>query len=307
VFDHLLLQAHGPDARAPKLMRNIPKPLTAVLLVGCLASASLADVRIRRRTTFKRGGFESVLYLKGKRQREEMNQVSRDGKQFSVAYLEQCDLKRFVWLDLQNKRYALHTGGIPMGAAMAFNEPQVQVNQELIDKARVRSKGLLTETTTVTDTGERREMFGFTARHLKSVTVWEPEPKRCDGPEMRREIDGWYIDLMYGIDCSPDLSGSVTYGYTIEGKCFSEYMFKRNYWLERKRHGPASLGYPLLEMTRWTTSDKTENITKTEVMELSTDELSQSLFEVPDGYAQMQIEQYRPSFFDRVMSFIGRR
>ena len=289
-----------------KFMRHISKPFIAVLIVLCVSSSSWADIRIKRRTTFKRGGFDSVLYLKGKRQREEMNQFSRDGKQFSVAYVEQCDLKRFVWLDLQNKRYALHTGGLPMGAAMAFNEPQVQVNQELIDKARLRSKGQLTETTTVSDTGERREMFGFTARHLKTVTIWEPDPKRCDGPEMRREIDGWYIDLMYGIDCSPDLSGSVTHGYTLEGKCFSEYLFKRNYWLERKRHGPASLGYPLLEITKWA-SDKAENVTKTEVLELSTEELSPSLFDVPDGYAEVQFEQYRPSFLDRVMSFLGRR
>lgn len=288
-------------------MNQITKLSSAALILCGLANASLADIRIKRRTTFKRGGFESVLFLKGQRQREEMNQVSPDGKQFTVAYLEQCDLKRFVWLDLQNKRYALHTGGIPMGAAMAFNEPQVQVNQEMIDKARARSKGQLLETTTVTDTGERREMFGFTARHVKTVTVWEPEPKRCDGPELRRETDGWYIDLLYGIDCSPDLSGSVTQGYTLEGKCFSEYLFKRNYWLERKRQGPSSLGYPLLEVTKWNSDKKGENVTRTEVLELTTDDLSSSLFEVPDGFAQVQIEQYRPSLLDRVMSFLGRR
>jgi len=194
-----------------------------------------------------------------------------------------------------------------MGAAMAFNEPQVQVNQEQVDKARAQSKGQLLERTTVTDTGERREMFGFTARHLRTVTIWEPEPKHCDGPELRREIDGWYIDLLYGIDCSPDLSGSVTQGYSLEGKCFSEYLFKRNYWLERKRHGPASLGYPLLEVTKWTSDKNSENVTKTEVLELTTEDLSPSLFEVPDGFAQVQIEEYRPSFLDRVMSFLGRR
>lgn len=288
-------------------MRLIARPIIATLIPLCLTSASWADIRIKRKTTFKKGGFESVLYLKGKRQREEMTQVSGNGKPFSVAYVEQCDLKRFVWLDLDNRRYALHTGGLPMGAAMAFNEPQMQVNQSLVDRARTHSKGQLLETTTVTDTGERREMFGFNARHLKTVTVWEPQPKHCDGPELRREVDGWYIDLMYGIDCSPDLSGSVTQGYSIEGKCFSEYLFKRNYWLDRKRHGPASLGYPILEETRWNTGRRDPNVTKTEVVELSTEDLSQSLFEVPDGFAQVQIEQYRPSLLDRVRSFLGKR
>ncbi len=288
-------------------MQKISKPIVAALLLLSLTNISSADIKIKRRTTFNRGGFDSILYLKGKRQREEMNQFSRDGKEFSVAYVEQCDLKQFVWLDLYNKRYALHTGGMPMGAAMAFNEPQVQVNQELIDKARARSKGVLTETTTVVDTGERREMFGFVARHLKTITTWEPKPKRCDGPELRRETDGWYIDLLYGIDCSPDLSGSITRGYSLEGKCFSEYLFKRVYWLEHKRHGSPSLGYPLLETTKWNSEKNEEHITRTEVLELSTEELNPSLFEVPEGFAKVEIQQYRPSLFDRVLSFLGKR
>ncbi len=286
---------------------DISRFMIATLVLISLAHTSLADIKIKRKTTFKRGGYESILYLKGARQREEMNQFSADGKQFSVAYVEQCDRKQMLWLDLQNRRYAVHSGGIPNGAAMAFNEPQVQVNQQLIDKARARSKGTLIETTTVTDTGERRDMFGFNARHLKTVTIWEPQPKTCDGAELRRETDGWYIDLLYGIDCSPDLSGSIMRGYSLDGKCFSEYLFKRHYWLEHKRNGPPSLGYPLFEITKWHTDKGDDNITRTEVLELSTEELSASLFEVPDGFVKTEIKHYRRSFFDRVFSFLARR
>jgi hypothetical protein len=288
-------------------LQKISRLIVAAAILLSFTGSTFGDMRIRRKTTFKRGGYESTMYLKGKRQREEMNHFTGSGKQFSVAYVEQCDLKQFVWLDLQNKRFALHTGGLPMGAAMAFNEQQVQVNQELVEKARARSKGTLTETTTVIDTGERREMFGFTARHVKTVTVWEPQPKRCDGPELRRETDGWYIDLLYGIDCSPDLSGSITRGYSLDGKCFSDYLFKRNYWMERKRHGPASLGYPLLEVTRWNAAKDQENVSRTEVLELSIEELSPSLFEVPREYTKVEMQQYRPSIFDRVLSFLGKR
>jgi hypothetical protein len=296
----------GKGRRLPA-HRAILKPALFLSLTTMLAGTSLADIRIKRKTTFKRGGYESIMYLKGARQREEMNQTAADGKQFSVAYLEQCDLKQFVWLDLQNKRYAVHTGGMPMGAAMAFNEPQVQVNQELIDKAKAHSKGVLTETTQVIDTGERREMFGYTARHIKTVTTWDPQPKKCDGPELRRETDGWYIDLLYGIDCSPDLSGSITRGYSLDGKCFSEYLFKRNYWVEHKRNGPSTLGYPLLEITKWNTRKGEPNVTRTEVLEMSTEPLSSSLFEVPEGFARAEVQKYQPSLFDRLLSFIGRR
>jgi hypothetical protein len=292
-------------------MRSIQKLSAVTLCLTFILNASItaqADVRIKLRTTFSHGGgFDSILYLKGKRQREEMSHYPSDAKSFSVAYLNFCDLKQFVWLDLQNKRYALQTGGIPLGVAMAFNEPQVQINQQLVEKARARAKGLLTEVTTVTDTGERREMFGFTARHLKTVTVWEPQPRHCDGPDLKREVDGWYIDLLYGIDCSPDLSGTITRGYSIEGKCFTEYLFKRNYFLDHKRHGPSVTGYPLIEETTWITGKGGGSTTRTEVLELSTDELSPGLFEVPSEFAKMEMQRYHPSLFDRVRSILGKR
>ena len=115
-------------------IKRISKPLVAALVLLSLTDTGKSDVRIKRRTTFKKGGYDSILYLKGKRQREEMNQFSRDGKEFSVAYVEQCDLRRFVWLDVSNKRYALHTGGMPMGAAMAFRASGAR-KLFLVDKA----------------------------------------------------------------------------------------------------------------------------------------------------------------------------
>jgi len=281
------------------------KLIVTALVVISLTNTGRGDIRIKRKLTTKQGVYESTLYIKGARQREEMNQLSRDGKHFNVAFVEQCDLQQLLQLDLQNKRYSIYTGTIPMGAANAFNQSQIPVDQELVNRARARSKGTLTETTTVIDTGERREMFGFTARHLKTSTIWEPRPKRCDGPELKRETDGWYIDLLYGIDCSPDLSGSITRGATFEGKCFSEYI-KRNYWLEHRRHGPSSLGFPLLESTKWYNSKGDERLSRNEVLELSTEELSTSLFQVPEDFVRTEIKNYRRSFFDRVFSLLGR-
>ncbi|MCU1265499.1 MAG: hypothetical protein JWM21_1817 [Acidobacteria bacterium] len=287
---------------------SIKSRLIAItLLVFSLADIGRGDIRIKRKLTTKQGSYESTLYLKGKRQREEMNQLSRAGKKINVAFVEQCDLRQLLQLDLQNRRYSLYTGTLPMGAAMAFNEPQVPVDQELVDRFRAQSKGTLTEITTVIDTGERREMFGFTARHLKTVTVWVPQPKRCNGPDLKRETDGWYIDLLYGIDCSPDLSGSITRGSALQGKCISEYLFKRNYWLEHRRHGSSSLGFPLLESTRWHDHKGDKSVSTIEVLELSTEELNASLFQVPEGFVRAEIKRSQKSFLDRVVSLLGKR
>lgn len=280
--------------------------LVTALVLLTLADTGRGDIRIKRKVTTKQGAYESTLYLKGVRQREEMNRVLRDGKHFNVAFVEQCDLRQLLKLDLQNKRYAIYTGTMPMGAAMAFNQPQYRVDQDVVNRLRARSKGTLTETTTVTDTGERREMFGFTARHLKTVTIWDPQPKSCDGPDLKLETDGWYIDLLYGLDCSPDLSGSITRGTSFGGKCFLEYA-KRNYWLEHKRNGPASLGFPVLEITKWSGGKGEVSVSRNEVLELSVEELNASLFQVPEGFVRTEIRDDRRSFFDRVFSLLSRR
>src|SRR5688500_6582015 len=49
--------------------------------------------------------------------------------------------------------------------------------------------------TVVTDTGERRDIFGLQARRVKTVTTREPSASACDKSHARSETDGWYADL----------------------------------------------------------------------------------------------------------------
>ena len=51
------------------------------------------------------------------------------------------------------------------------------------------------------DTGERKEMFGFTARHLKRTMTSQTSPDACSQNQMRIDTDGWYINLEYGLNC----------------------------------------------------------------------------------------------------------
>ena len=288
----------------------VAKWISTALLIATLVTTSVADIRIRRRVAVKDISYEAITYLKGARQRNEVRQPSQwRGKPSAVAFVEQCDLKQLVWIDVTNKRFAINTDGTPLGAVMAFNELQVSSHlQKKHQRAEelARKRGLLSGTTTVIDTGERREMFGFTARHLKTTTVWQARPKTCDGLGMKAETDGWYTDLFYGIDCSADLSGSITQtNLSGSGKCFSEYAVKRRYWLEHKRVGPASLGYPLVE-TRTSYNDKGQaEVVTEEVLELSTDALDASLFDVPAGFTKVDFKSDDRSFFRRLFSFLG--
>jgi hypothetical protein len=47
--------------------------------------------------------------------------------------------------------------------------------------------------TQTTDTGERREMYGYKARHVIVRTAYEFSPENDSGPA-GMELDGWYID-----------------------------------------------------------------------------------------------------------------
>lgn len=278
-------------------------------MIAFAATASLGDIRIKRRVTVVDKNYETTTYLKGARQRTETrHEAKASSKYFEVAFVEQCDLKQMIWIDLLNKRFAVQTGGIPAAAVMAFNQPQLPADKQRMQaaEAKARKKGLLSATTTVVDTGERREMFGMVARHLTTTTVWTASPRTCDSPAMTFKTDGWYVDLFYGIDCSADLSGSVSPAYLSgSGKCFSDYAVKKGYWLEQKRIGPASLGYPLIE-TRTSYDDKGEaQVATEEVLELSNDTLEASLFDVPAGFTKVDFKSGNPSFFRRLFSFIG--
>lgn len=284
------------------------KMVTATAIMLCLTMAALADIKIRRRISYGWGSVENVLYLKGARQREDMSRTPSGGTKLDVAFLFQCDQKQFIWLDFANKQYAVHSGGEPAASVLAFNETQSPPSPAVAARlAAIKWRGTLTETTTVTDTGERQEMFGFTARHLKTETVWQAEPQSCDGPIARRETDGWYVALLYGIDCSPDISGTISRGVAFpQSHCLNHYLTHR-YRYERKQVGPSQLGFPLRETsTLYGDRGRMEEV-KSEVLELSNAPLADALFEVPRDYTRTKFKTYRRPLLERLFSIFRRR
>ncbi|HVF89406.1 MAG TPA: hypothetical protein VNH22_05015, partial [Blastocatellia bacterium] len=146
-----------------------------------------------------------------------------------------------------------------------------------------RRGGIVTMTTTLTDTGERKQMFGLTARHIKSTMTGESTPEACSPFKMKVETDGWYVDLQYGIECATEM-GAAASAMANKADCVDEY---RN-----KTVGTAKLGYPLLMTMTIYGEDGRQSVTSTtEVLELTSATLDPALFEIPSGYSEAKSTQ----------------
>ncbi len=285
------------------MRREMKRSLIATVVILSVARVALADLRVVTRYSQTGGStFEHTTYFKGVRQREELKLAGKDGKTYDSAYIYQCDLKRLVWVDNVNRRYfdAPYT---------SLEEAWAEYYQKQAVKTRAsqpeKYKGLWTETVTVVDTGERREMFGFTARHIKTITVSDASPQACEQTKLRQETDGWYIDLLYGTECSSDISGYLNVGFLVPG-CYNscaKFYEKRNYKFERKQIGTARFGFPVrLSIRAYSNDGRTFMETNREVTEITRIELDQSLFELPEGYARLEPQPMKRSILDRALS-----
>jgi hypothetical protein len=141
-----------------------------------------------------------------------------------------------------------------------------------------RKGGVVTITRTSTDTGERQDMFGYKARHIKTSMMMESTPDACNQSHMKMEMDGWYADLSAGFSCADDSYRALACG----GKrgCSDRIVMKGG--------GGGVLGYPL-KQTSTITSDQCTFTTTTDVLELTSTNLDAPLFDIPPGCRVMDM------------------
>lgn len=239
------------------------------------APPSQADIRIKYRTTSSGQSYESATMIKGKRERSEM----RMGQGMEIINITQCDLKRTIQVSDANRKYVI----TPMQTADSSNTPPPSNTASAPAAEPVRTGGVVNYITTINDTGERKEMFGFTARHIKMTLTMESSPDACSPVKQRMEIDGWYIDLTYGLDC--DLGHSQMASRPVaRGGCRDRVV--------TKQIGSGRRGYPLIETTTMYGPDGNAMFTSTkEVLDLSREPLDAALFDVPAGYTETSNSQ----------------
>ena len=185
----------------------------ALALAFCVTTVAVADTKVAAKYTSDGQTTETKVYSKGERLRYEYAE--------GMTLIRQCDQKRLVQIDDKSKTFL----NLPAEQPDTAGAPQP----------------------TVTDTKERKPMFGLTARHLKIAQT-------VDGK--KTETDGWYADLKDSGSCAqPGASASLR-------------------------------GFPLAYTTTTYGEDgKPSSTFAMSVTSVTTAPLEAALFEVPAGYA----------------------
>jgi len=234
-----------------------------VLLLAALAAQG-QDLHIKKNILVG-GNFvsSSESSIKGARERS----VSA-GPAGSIITLRQCDLHRTLTLNEQAQTYFVaedpQDENAAKAAALATGAPVGDA-----------SGGKITLTTTVTDTGERKTMYGYPARHLKAKVVQEPSPDACTQVRQSFEIDGWFADISKELDGCAAIAPPVQQG----GGCHDTVI--------SRRVGSGKPGYPLQESISMPAPDGSKTIVTVQISELTKQNLPPEMFDVPEGYRKV--------------------
>jgi hypothetical protein len=243
--------------------RRFMQSATMALALMCMASVALADLKVTTRSSASGQSATSTTYIKGARQRTE-------GMGFTTIY--QCDLKRMIQINDKARTYLItpYAGGDKTQGAQKTGA--------------ARKGGVITYRTTNTDTGERKNIFGLPAKHIKSRMVVEASEGACNSMNMQMETDGWYVDLPGGGSCPTDGSNGFP---SYDSDCVDEVVFKTE--------GAANTGYPVMTTTTIRFTGTEMNIpastSNSEVVDISKAALDQALFEIPAGYREVKTSQ----------------
>jgi hypothetical protein len=244
-----------------------------VLLLLCAATAAAearADVKIKSRQTMQGRSYDNAVYIKGKRQRTE----SMGGQSVTI---QQCDLRRDIQIMAQLRAYTVR----PYDDAAA-PPPSSSAPASATRRTTERTQGgLVTSTVTTKETGERKQMFGYTARHLVVTIETNSSPDSCNPVDSKMEIDGWYIDAAFQLDCDMERAARYYNPQPSAGGCRDRY--------EMKQVGAGKRGFPVWEKTTMFDKDGRESFSMVnEVVELSQATLDASLFEAPADYREVK-------------------
>ena len=232
-----------------------------------VAGVASADTKVKLRQTSGGQTYENTSYIKGKRQRSETN----NGQ---MIMLQQCDLRRNIQIMPQAQAYIIQPYDVPATSNAGTTTSSTS------QPGAVRKGGVVTSTVTTKDTGERKQIFGFTARHIITTMVMDSTPDACSPVKNKMEIDGWYIDATFAYECDSQRT-YTPYKPQANGGCQDRY--------ETKQIGTAKKGFAVWEKTTMFDPNGGESFsTINEVVEFSHATLDQSLFDIPAGYREVK-------------------
>jgi hypothetical protein len=242
-------------------------PVLALLAACTVPIQNLHAQDLHIKTNITAGGnFVSSkdTSIKGTRERTVSQQPTG-----TTITLHQCDLHRTVSINEQAQTYLI-TNDAPDDAALKA--------AAMMSGTPVADSGaFITETAALTDTGERKTLFGYPARHLKVKVTVESSPNSCAQLNQAYEIDGWYADV------AKDMTGACQQFLPPvrqpEG-C--------NDRVVRKRSGSAKPGYPISENITFHNADGSAAQIGSITSEISKPALEKELFDIPAGYREVK-------------------
>lgn len=263
-------------------------PIKALMFFGLAIAVSLTSLagvmfgqnyKIKQKVTMQGQTSESTVYVRGPRKRTEGGGVMGMGG--DVTTVEQCDLKQNLKISDTKKMYAIEP--FETDSAPATPPPTGPTNSS--KPAPKTRGGTVTYVSNTTDTGERKQMFGVTARHIKTSMSVESSPDACAQQNMKMESDGWYIDLPE-FSCPAPLRPQVpSMGRPSPAGC-------RDRVDQRTTGNGGKLGFALTETRTMSMGDAGMSFTQsTETVEFSKAPLDAALFDIPQGYAKTNNSQ----------------
>jgi hypothetical protein len=273
-----------------------------VLLTLCLAmlatltseSQSSLSITLKTRTTstyqdqrgrrIGRTQSESI-YIQGTRRRtDDISEAFEIAPANTSSRIEQCDLKRIIFLQHGPHVYDI----MPFPDEAAERAWQERRDKALAEIKSGKRKLIPTPpndaviTFETIDTGERKEIAGFTLRHLKQTQV-TPGVLTGGKTGARTETrDGWYLELPNPEGCpAPRLPAGVTTFIFVT--LLTSGVDVRPH-VQVKGNAPSRLPTAVEEIHTTNDGDGTTWNEKTELVELSRGPVDPKLFELPQGY-----------------------
>jgi hypothetical protein len=203
------------------------------------------DVRYKTKYTTGELVTDSATFITDHRERYELG---------DIILIKQRDQKRVVEISQSAKTYVIVPDDAPMAAPAA-----------------PRPAGIINVTVTITDLGERKDIFGQTARRVKTSIERLPDPGACDQSKVRAETDGWYIDMPKVMAATPEAATPATPGCADEIKAIES-------------GDPKLLGFAVSYRTTLTDlADKEAAPAESsmEVTEFEVSKLDAALFDIP--------------------------
>ena len=273
-----------------------------LLAIPLLHASNTPGLKMIVRHTFEGISSDQTVYLQRDRKRTEYRNWSGGTKRLDgstdvrygprLASITRCDLGQAFDLNLDTGEYVATPH-----PAKPLSKKETEAHGLKVPEFAASGKPTLRIETTTVDTGERKEFFGHTARHI--VTTRKQTPLESSKSEARQMVtDGWYIDLETSISCDrqrPEGKRDHTHALLVAGNMPVEK-------IEFIDNGAPETGFAIqwkITSVAFTLRDgtKKEQTSSSEMRmaQLVEGPLDSALFAVPTGFRQVERIKRNPT------------